>query len=470
MKHTRPIQLAAAAALVVSATAWGQNSSAPSGGDSALRLLAAVGDGSVSKAADASGSVAADSAIMSQPVEIKHSQQTVSHFADAGTTNTASADQILKLATRAFDVILTLGVGYDSNPRLQTDADGEAVYWADLRFLLNPDSFGFDGRGVYYGFDIGSSIFSFSNSDRSLAGGRDNGELDAKVYTGIRGAKSDVRLDAGYRMNNGNLLDFSNLDRETRRADSDDFNMRLSASRKLDHSQLTGGLMWAQQNFNSDSALNDQSSFMGDGGWLFSPGFAPKTQVGAGFRMGRYDTDRNFEQTFYEPSFRFIHELSPKTSVTGRLGYTFIDYDGGEAISDNGLASYGAGLRWSPTSRTSIDLNAYRDYTPALAYVNQNYYRDGVGVTLSQLLPANWTMRGTMAYESADYFSTTAGASANRKDDYWRLGADLSHPLGISDWVRGQISAFCYYNSNDSSVNLANFDEMFTGMKVGLSY
>lgn len=469
MKHTRPIQLAAAAALVVSATAWGQDST-PSGGDSALRLLAAVGEGSGAKAAEASGTAAADHAITSRPVEISHSQQTVGHFADSGAGQSTSADQILKLATRSFDVILTLGVGYDTNPQLQTDAEGKAVYWADLRFLLNPDAFGFDGRGLYYGFDIGSSIFSFSNSDRGLAGGRDSGELDAKVYTGVRGAKSDIRLDVGYRMNNGNLLDFSNLDRETRRADSDDVDFRLSASRKLDHSQLTGGLMWSQQNFNSDSFLNDQSSFMADGGWLFSPSFAPKTQVGAGFRMGRYDTDRNYEQMFYEPSFRFIHELSPKTSVTGRVGYSFIDYDGADAIQDNGMASYGFGFRWSPTHRTSIDLNAYRDYTPALAQVNQNYYRDGVAMTLSQILPANWSLRGTVAYESADYFSTAVASSSTRNDDYWRLGGDLSHPLGISDWLRGQISAFCYYNSNDSTISTANFDEMFTGMKVGLSY
>lgn len=446
--------------------AWGNDLPSQPGGDSALQLLAAVGDGAAVAPSEEAAASGADSALTSGPVAIDHSQHTVSTFLDSGTV--ASADQILMLANRAFDVIVTLGGGFDSNPRLENGADGEWVTWADMRFLLNPNAFGSDSRGLYYGFDVGSSVFSYGSD--SARAGRDQGELDVSAFTGVRGAKTDVRFDLGYQMNNGNLIDFSDLDREARRSDSDDLSLRLSAMRRFDHSELSGALDWQERNFNSDSGLNDVTSTIGDVGWLFSPAAAPKTDVGAGLRVGSYDSDRNFQQEFFEPSLRFIHRFSPKTLMTGRVGYTFIGYDGMGAISDNGFASFGMGLRWVPTAKTSFDVNGYRDFTPALVYANQNYFRNGVSFAMNQLLPYNWSFRTSVSLESADYFSTALIGNADRQDDYWRVGGDLSHPLSLPAWLNGQISAFIYYNSNDSSVGVANFDQLFTGMKVGLSY
>ena len=479
MKHTRSIHLAALAAAFVTASAWGENSPAQSGSDSALRLLAAVGDGSEKKESlekkqtDASSTAAADSAITSRPVQIERAQQASADRRDVvapGTTG--SVDQILKLATRAVNIIFTVGEAYDSNPRWQPSGleKGEFVTWADLHFLLNPDVFNSGGHGLYYGLDVDSNLFSYSNSDRSPTGGRDQGEVDAKGFVGVRGAKTDVKFDGNYRLNNGSMFDFLNQDREAGRAQSNDVDLRLSGVRRFDHSQLNGYVLWGERNFSSDSGLNDFSQTAADVGWLYSPGYAPKTDVGAGFHVGSYDTQRNFQQSFYEPSFRFNYRLSPKTSLWGRVGYTFIDYGSEASAAEEGFASYAAGVRWAPSSKTWFDLSGSRDFRPALAYSNQDYFSNDIQFTYSQLLPAEWSLRSYISYDSAEYFSTIAAAMANREDEYWRMGADLSHPLSLFQRLNGQFSLFYYYNTNDSSLRQATFEQSFTGVKVGVTY
>jgi hypothetical protein len=126
MKDTRSIQLAATAAMFIGVMAWGENSPAPTSGGSTGPLLAAVGEGSGGNKADSAMTAAADQSISATPVEISHSQQRVTNFLDQDQpAGTAGADQILLLANRMFDIILTLGGGYDSNPRLENKQDGE---------------------------------------------------------------------------------------------------------------------------------------------------------------------------------------------------------------------------------------------------------------------------------------------------------------------------------------------------------
>lgn len=449
MKHTRSIQLAAIAAILSGVTAWGQGVPVQPGGGEEART---------------------EPLISASPVEIDHSQQTVSDFLESPSSS-GSADQILMLANRAFDVILTFGGAYDSNPRWSAnDEDGEFVTWAELQFLLDSNGLGRKGRGWYWGADVGSSIFSYSNSDRSPTGGRDQGELDTSAFLGLRGAKTDVRFDVDYRLNNGSMIDFLDLDREAGRAQGNDIAFKLGASRRFDHSQLTGYAQWAESNYNSDSFLNDISHFAGDVGWLFSPGFAPRTDVGAGFHVGSYSTERNFDQESYEPSFRFNYRMSPKTTLWGRVGYTFIDYEGLGAVGDHGFTSFGSGIKWAPTAKTWFEVTASRDVRPALVYSNQDYYWNHYQFTVGHLLPANWSLRSYVSYDSGEYFSTVSNGVANRQDDYWRLGGDISHPLNIFDRFSGQISAFYYFNANESTVSVADFEQVFTGMKVGLSY
>jgi len=496
MRHAQLFLPVTSLLLVFSTPSWGEPASPPPGGDAAesdsanhllqaltknsgrteprrsesspFPLLREVGGTSGEGEDFGEGTMAADPSANPYISEIDHSEQTVPDFLEYTDWSVYGADDAVGLINRSLDIILTLGGGYDSNPRLETTGEGEWVTWADLRFVLDPDLFSSRQRGVYYGFDIGSSVFEY-DSNRARAG-RDQGEVDVNAYTGIRGAKTDIRFDVDWQLNNGNIIDYTELDRETRRADSNDLDLNLTATRTFDHSYLTGSVLWLNRNFNSDTGLNDTEGLVGDIGWLYRPGFAPKTELGGGFQVGRYDTDRNVRQEFYSPSFRFVHRISPKTSFNGQVGYTLIDYDGPTAIEDNGLVSYGAGVTWAPTARTKFGLNGYREFSPSFTAANENYVTDGVNFTVGHLLPRNFTFRGSIALESADYFATTRLGITDRQDDYWRLGGSLSHPLQVARWLDGQVSAFYYYNSNDSSFESANFDQMFTGMKFNFSY
>lgn len=376
---------------------------------------------------------------------------------------------LVQTVDSGLDILLTAGSAYDSNTQL-APADAAVGAWVSWVNVGLAGNFGANqDQGLFYGFNLNGSIFGYGTAEAD--GGRDNVEPIVNLFAGIRGAKTTFRVDTGYRLNNGNTVDLSERQRESRRADSNDFDFTVSANRTLPHGSLMGAVTFDQRDFDARTGLNDQVGIIWDGAWMFNPGFTPKTSYGLGVRAASFDTDANFDQSFIEPSIRFEHRYSPKTRLFSRVGYDIRDANGAGAVAPSGLFAFEAGAAWQATPKTNLTISGYRDYSPSVASAFENFNNTGMIGSVSHNLPW-WALiaRFDLSYDQADYFSTLQGASATREDDYVRYGVTLSKPLRLSKMLNGEAAAFYYRNSNNSTTLPAEFDQNFAGVRVGVTY
>ncbi len=367
-----------------------------------------------------------------------------------------------------FDVRVTGGMGYDSNTLLRSDNEiGAWVSWVSVGASLDVGDE--SAMGLYYGADLLGNLFQY---DSEIAdGGRNNSEPLVNVYAGVRGAKTNVRLDSRFRINNGNVVDFSDTEREQRRSQSDDFNIALSGERTLDHGFLAGSFSIDKRDFAERTRLNDTEGMIADGAWFYRPSKTPKTDFGLGLRVGQFNTANNFDQTYVQPSFRTNYTFSKKTQIFSRLGYDMRDFDGTGSIGSTQAFVYELGSRWSPTRRTTMQASVYKDFNPSVVSGFESFNRSGARGSLDYGLPW-WALRLRVegSYEHADYFSTLRNVVSNRGDDYWLFGTSLGRSFSVTRFLMGDVTAFYYYTANDSTIEFNQFEDHFTGVRFGLTY
>jgi hypothetical protein len=323
--------------------------------------------------------------------------------------------------------------------------------------------------GLYYGANVNGHLFSYETGRAD--GGRDNVEPMLNVYVGMRGAKTNVRVDSQFRINNGNVADLSDTEREQRRADSSDYNVTLSGQRTMAHGYMTGAFSVDSRDFGVGTGLNDTFGQMADWGWFYRPAATPKTDFGFGLRAGKFDTENNFLQTYVQPSLRVNYAMSAKTQVFSRFGYDLRDFDGVGSIGSTSAFVYELGAKWSPTRRIGLQSSIYKDFSPSVVSGFEDFNRSGIRSSATYALPwwgLQW--RSECAFERADYFSTLSGVTSERADDYWLFGSTLSRSFAISELFTGDVALFYYLNSNDSTIQVNEFDQHFTGVRLGLTY
>lgn len=355
---------------------------------------------------------------------------------------------------------------YDSNTS-QTPVAQEASIFV-FAFGANATMGSPSRRGVYYGADYLGQVFGYD--DVTAAFGRDSLEHSVGAFVGVNGGLTRVRVDGNYRRNNGNSLQFDQVNNETRRAQSDDYDFALDVVRDLPHGSLEFGVGFSARDFDDDVNLNDGESTFADIAWFYEPSFAPKTQLGFGLRAGSDNYLGNADQEYVTPSFRWRYALSGKTSLYSSLGYENRSVAGPTGIDSENFV-YSGGATWAPTSKSRFDFGYYQNITPSYVSLGEDVERTGVTARMSNQLPGRFVLGTQVGFESADYFnSQTTGAGTGREDDFTRIGVDLSHPLVIADRLNGQWAIFYNYNTNNSNVLPAEFDQSITGFRVGLSY
>lgn len=358
------------------------------------------------------------------------------------------------------------GYGYDSNVFLTPEEKGEWVSFFDLG--LSYASSANNDRRFFWGFNLGGKIFSYNSS--TAQAGRDKFAPYVRPYFGLNGRKTAIRFDPYYYRNNGNPVDYERSDREVRRSESRQWGIGMAVVRDLDHGSLQGRVDYDETEFDRDDRLNNGYSVVGDLAWLHNPHWAPRTDLGFGVRGGIYDTRDNPKQTFIEPSGRMAFQLSPKTNLDARLGYTFRQYDGGRSIGDDGMFSFGVGANWRATRKLDFRVEGYRDFRPSYVAVGESYNSTGVGLSAVYELPDRWRLRASANYERADYYSTLAGAGTDRQDDYIRVGGELSRNLDLLEGIDTHVTLFYYFTDNDSNIPFDNYQQYFSGLRIGAAY
>ena len=353
---------------------------------------------------------------------------------------------------------------YNSNTTQLSDGIGA---WAGIfDFGFDFESANQGGRGSEYGFGYDGSAYLWENA--TAAAGRDPLEHRIDGYFQLNGGKTVFRLNSDYYRNNGNAVNFLNVNRESRSAQSDDLGLDASLVREISRGSLEVSAGYNMRDFVSGSGLNDQSSYAVDLALYHSLGFAPKTNYGIGFRFGSDDYSNNLDQDFYTTSLRWRYRASQKTTAYSTLGWETRSTSGGQD-ADNFV--FDAGLNWEISSKTELNLYLSRNVRPSYSGTNAGFESLGGAASISHDLPGLFVLGARIGYENAEYYSTGGGpAISPREDDFVRLGLSVSHPISLTPDVNGSVSVFYNYNDNDSSDNTANFDQSVTGLRLGFKY
>ncbi|MDF2376056.1 MAG: hypothetical protein P1U81_07425 [Verrucomicrobiales bacterium] len=369
------------------------------------------------------------------------------------------------------------GFGYDSNTQLNnggysspTHPDighkGGAVSW--FRFGVGYSS-GVNrsaGQRIIYGFDFGGDIISYGSGENDR--GRDAAEPYFSPFITFVGGKTTVKITGSYDLSEGNYLFSQDSRREAPTAEAQTYGFNVAVTREMTRGTLGYVFSYLKTDFDANTFLNDQHSAIHDLSYLHDPLGMPKTSLGGGLRFGGYDTARNADESFFEPSFRLSHAATAKTSLDGRFGYMFRDNsdpaaDGGEY----GRFTYALGMNWNMTERTRLRLEGYRDFSPSFVSAGESFDSDGIRVRTNYASPF-WrlSMSAFVGYERADYYSNySAVASSGRRDGYFTGGVNVGRPVNISRWVDTSVSLFYDYSENDTNDSGAAYDRHFTGLR-----
>jgi len=414
----------------------------------------------------ASGVLAQDAA--EAPIDLKNGSADFSEYA-GGSPVVELVDDSSKSSFLLPGLKIDLSVGssviHDSNTS-QT-ANGESASLLAFSFGGNVKSGDQTGRGGFYGFDYQGQAFFYDESASEL--GRDPFEHQFGGFVGVNGGLTTIRLDLDYRRNNGNSLQFDQIQRETRRAASDDYTFGLTVKRKVSRVNVEAGVGHTLRDFDAGNGFNDGASTFGDIAGFVTPSFAPKTSVGTGFRFGTDDFDGNPEQDYFTPSFRWRYQLSKKTALHSNLGYEFRSVEGVTGQDSENLV-YNGGVDWAATAKTGFNLAYYSRVQPSYVINGEDSEQTGLTLQMTNRLPAHFQLTSRIGYENADYFANQTGGAGTREDNFLRLSLDLSRPLMITEKLLGQWGIFYNYNQNDSNIALSSFDQSVVGIRVGLVY
>lgn len=354
---------------------------------------------------------------------------------------------------------------YDSNTTQLAGGKGASIGIFDFGF--NIGSRDQKRRGGFWDFKYLGKSFTYEDSIARA----DRDALDHRLGTvvGFNGGKTRIRLSANYFHNNGNGVSLEGIDREGRRAQSDDFDLDATIIRDLPRGSVEFGAGHTLRDFRRATLLNDGSRSYGDIALYYRPGFAPKTELGAGLIVGEDDYQSNLRQEYVTPSARWRWRASGKTSVYGSAGVMFRDVEGSGGVDSDSFV-YRGGVNWAPTSRTGFDLEVYSDVNPSYTTADQSYENTGMRLRANRRLPGGTVLSGHLAYESADYFETRAGAGVGRLDDYYQTGLTLTRNVRVTEQIEGDVSVFYHFNTNVSDTTMAEFDQHLTGFRLGFTY
>jgi len=389
---------------------------------------------------------------------------------------------------KGLRLTMEAGTGYDSNTLLNNGFvqpggpvpfftedighRGGMISYFRLNLGYSSGSSSELSKRVVYGFDIGGDIITYDRGGTS--GGRDGAEPYIAPYVVISGNKTSLHLSTRYDLTEGNYLFSSDNRREAPVAEAQTYGFTAALTRELDRGTFTYVFSYLDTDFDAGTFLNDQSSIISDFSYMHRPAGMPKTQLGFGFRHGQYDTARNPEERFWEPSFRVSYRPTAKSSFDGRFGASFRDNAGTGPVTgpvptnegENARFTYAFGYNWNATARTRLRVEAYRDYSPSLVNAAESYDSDGFRLSSNYASPF-WrlSMSAHVGMEWADYYSNVVGAGSNRDDQFFRAGLSIGRPINLSRWMDTSVSVFYDYSENKTNDFRAAYDRHFTGIR-----
>lgn len=374
-----------------------------------------------------------------------------------GSKEVYDSNGVAMFESTPYTIDLYAGSSSVYNSNATQDSGGTSAWVAIFDFGFDIESANQGGRGFDYGFGYDGAAYWWENS--TAAASRDPFEHRLDGYVQVNGGKTRFRIGSDFLRNNGNAMDFGNMNRESRSAQSNEWDLNASLVRDLSRGSFEAGAAYSLNEFDAGSRLNDQSGYLVDFALFHRFAGAPKSSYGLGFRFGSDDSSQNVDQDFHATSFRWRYRASSKTSAFSSLGLE----NRSTATGDVDNFVFDAGMKWQVSSKTDLNLFFTRSVRPSYTGVNSDYDSLAGVAQVSHNLPGLYTLDARVGFESAEYDN-------GREDDFLRLGLSLSRPVSLSQGLNGSVSVFYNYNENESSEAIASFEQTLTGVRFGFAY
>lgn len=224
---------------------------------------------------------------------------------------------------------------------------------------------------------------------------------------------------------------------------------------------LSGGL--ACSVFDYDSLIS--SGYLA-GNIFINYNYSPKLVLGIGATGGSNRVDSsNSDQTFEQANVRATYQVSGKVSLNASAGVEFRQFEDstrGEYVSP----VFELGANWRPFEGTTISLSGSRRTLNSAVLANQDFAATDIIFGARQRLFQRIYLGLTAEYENTDYFSTIAGTSVMRHDNYYLVQPGIDVAI-TRFWTAG---VYYVHRQNCSSFDSFSFYDNQVGLRTALTF
>jgi hypothetical protein len=187
----------------------------------------------------------------------------------------------------------------------------------------------------------------------------------------------------------------------------------------------------------------------------------PKLTVGVGGTFGLdFVEDPNVDQTFEQANFRINYQATGKLGLSASAGVEVRQFDNHR--SDHVSPVFELGALYRPFDGTTITLTAGRRILNSGFFADQDFATTYVVGRVQQRLLRRVYLGLAVGYENSDYFATTSGVSATRKDDYYFV--EPSVDVLITRFL--SVGAYYLHREDCSNLNFFSFYDNQVGVRA----
>ena len=242
------------------------------------------------------------------------------------------------------------------------------------------------------------------------------------------------------------------------------YNTRLNASYDL------SGKTFLSTAFNSLATNYNSSNLFSSANFsenlFINYRYSDKLVLGVGGTAGyNFVDDPNPDETFEQANVRATYQATGKISLNFSGGVEFRQFENdsrGQYVSP----VFDLSANYQPSDATTFAVSAGRRTSNSGVLAGQDFAQTTVDVSVRQRFFQRFYLSVATGYQNSDYFSTVAGLSANRKDDYYFIEPALDASI-TRFWTVG---GYYLHRQNDSSFQSFRFDDNQIGVRTALVF
>lgn len=157
----------------------------------------------------------------------------------------------------------------------------------------------------------------------------------------------------------------------------------------------------------------------------------------------------------------FEGELAPKVSGTFHIGWQQRSFDSA-ALQDRSALYLSTGLKWIPRQKTTVNIDASRDFDTTAA--RQSVEMTSLSVGVRQVIDSRWSVDGSVAVSHSKYDGSVS--ALDRTDDSYRLKARATYEIATNI----ELEVALGYGNVDSTNIFSTYERVNAGVGITATF